>query len=434
MVSFFDNRLQRSCRYGVGIMNSKRLGRIAERAVVMGLCSSMAFSFTSCGKKSYKGEVDKFIDVVGSTLGGDDYVFESMEDASEAFYGTRDLEEFRPLKEWTKKDYLGDYFHEADGPDGFFYRGDYSKLWDSLEESFRDGETFYEYQEKRSQLRDKGHYSMNPKNPTNENLISMLEYSNYGMVTRSIELMRLYETEEAAYFTSSSLGSVSTCRYMGMRVIFKSKSDAKDYWAKLIDVDDSFIYDTPISRVDDNGKVEDRYQECLDAFHDMDEENYWYYDKRNEGYMTFHVGTYFSGGTNEVTTRFVKLLFSIEVRDREVTMFFSFLIGDDYDLEEIGKLYDNLELNNPLDTELLGIDKDSTREERNKHIIEKHPLEDFFNSYYTSARGGIMMGVGVAAKFNYMNLPLVVRVENAAWIPYVYDDLTDYIKELNGDS
>ena len=33
-----------------------------------------------------------------------------------------------------------------------------------------------------------------------------------------------------------------------------------------------------------------------------------------------------------------------------------------------------------------------------------------------------------------MNLPLVVRVENAAWIPYVYDDLTDYIKELNGDS
>ena len=166
----------------------------------------------------------------------------------------------------------------------------------------------------------------------------------------------------------------------------------------------------------------------------MDEENYWYYDKRNEGYMTFHVGTYFSGGTNEVTTRFVKLLFSIEVRDREVTMFFSFLIGDDYDLEEIGKLYDNLELNNPLDTELLGIDKDSTREERNKHIIEKHPLEDFFNSYYTSARGGIMMGVGVAAKFNYMNLPLVVRVENAAWIPYVYDDLTDYIKELNGDS
>ena len=405
-----------------------RNGSIAARAVAVILCGSFALPLTACNKRNYKGEVDKFIDVVGSELGGSDYVLESVEDASDLFFETRDLEETRLVEEWFGKDYRSDYFAELEMYNGLFYRGEYKDLWDQYEERFREEETFFDAA---GGLRKE--FSQLPVNPTGESLIALLESRLFGLDRRAVELMRPYSTEDAVYYSNNyyeRTGEKGMHAYSGMRVIFKSTSDAKEYWSRFVDVDDSYKY-ALMMRADDSIPADydlnDKQKKALKAFHDMDEENYEYDEKKNEGHMTLHLGL-----KNNVLNSVEEALFSIKISGREVTMLSCYFIQYSGSLKKIGKLYEELDLNNPLDTDLHGVEADVTPDEFAEY--EKYPdqLARFF-LYYARPQGA-WNGVGIADWSLYAQLifylPAVKFPEQAAWVLFEYDDPWDYLDEL----
>ena len=404
---------------------------ISKRTLAVLLCGSFAFSFTACKKKNYKEDIDKFVDEVGSSLGGSDYVFESLEDASEKFYDTTDLDEERPQKEWAAKDFRSDYFTDMECMEGFFYKGQYSELWDQLEEAYHNEETSLDASNK-----IRAEYLANPKNPTLEHMVARLEDSGFGMATRTIELMRLYETDDAVYYSNSFYSSKHPNAFCGMRVVFDSKSDAKDYWAKLVDMDDAYLATQSQPYDEKTGEVKALFQNRLDAWHDIDEENYMYYDKRNEGYLTLYLSYEYSYSTASPKP-FEKELFSIQISGREVTMLSCHIREQDYDIEQLREVYDSLGLNNPLDTEMHGIDESFSEKERREYVKNPDQLLYFLLSYPSSTyASGPVFGVGVCtyslvtSNCLYM-LPTVRFMDHAAWVPYVYDDPADYLSYLD---
>lgn len=410
----------------------------AKKTIAITLCSSFAFSLAACSKKDYQKDIDQFINEVGSALGSTDYVFSTPEKASEVFYGTNDLEETRDRKKWIGKD--ADYnkwIQDQEYRNGFFYTGSYQELWDSYEEKFRKGTTFYKGNEINEDLWEE------PMNPTIEYLIASLEDVYFGMATRSVELMRLYHTDKQVYFAENFLSVAQPDRYIGMRVVFNSKSDAKEYWNRLMDIDDSFLKcvmpqdGKEWSSVDD---LDDRYMHMLEAFHNMDEENYKYDEKKNEGYLTVQVcsrNDLKMDADLSMQSAFTKNLFSIQIRGKEVTMLCCTLNSEEYSLQTIGKLYDKLGLNDPTKTKCHGLDETATEEERKESLLEDPDyLQYFFQVYCTPDQNGMKLGNGVCDWYEFVRLvipsPLVRDPQRAAWVPYVYDDPEDYLKNLAG--
>ena len=401
---------------------------IAARIIAVMLCGSFTLPLTACNKRSYKGEVDKFIDVVGSKLGGSDYVLESVEDASELFFETRDLEESRLMKEWFGRDYRSEYFAEMEMQEGLFYRGEYKDLWDQYEERFRDEETFFDadgsYRED---------FLKEPVNPTGESLIALFESQLFGLDRRAVELMRPYSTEDAVYYSNNYYERTSkkgTHIYTGMRVIFKNTSDAKEYWSRFIDVDDSFNY-AIMTKADHSIPADfdlnDKQKKALEAFHDMDKENYEYDEKKNEGHMTLHLGL-----KNSNLNPVEEALFSIKISGREVTMLSCYFVKYTGNVKKVGKIFEELDLNNPLDTDIHGVEADVTKDEYTEY--EKHPdqLARFFMIY--SRPQGAWNGVGITDWSLYSRLmfllPVVKSPEHAAWVLFEYEDPQDYLDEL----
>ena len=400
---------------------------IAARTVAVMLCGSFAISLTACNKRSYKGEVDKFIDVVGSELGGSDYVLESVEDASELFFETRDLDETREFTEWLgKKDTWTDFVAEKEYNEGLFYRGEYKELWDQYEESIRNEETLRDVYGK-----DNKDVWEDMRNPTNESLLTLLEHRSFGLSVRATELLRPYSTEDAVYYSNQFYNLNHRQLYTGMRVIFKSTSDAKEYWDHFMDIDDSYRYSHMGKQSNDDladFELEERYQEYLDAFHDMDEENYQYDEKKNEGHMTLYWGM---RDTSAGGQTFHTILFAIKISGREVTMLTSYLYDPDANLKKLGKVYEKLDLNNPLKTEMIGVDENTSQEEMRQRVLNPDPVEGFLNSYNTFA---INKGIGVndwffTTRMAYF-LPLVRYPDHAAWVLFEYEDPQDYLDDL----
>ncbi|MBP5417993.1 MAG: hypothetical protein J6Y58_10790, partial [Clostridiales bacterium] len=172
-------------------------------------------------------------------------------------------------------------------------------------------------------------------------------------------------------------------------------------------------------------ELDDSYQECLDAFHDMDEENYEYDEKKNEGYMTFQLAAQ-DLRSNEP----YKVLFSMKISGREVTMLFSFVLDPDANLKKLGKVYEKLDLNNPLETEMHGVDESSSKEDLHRRVTDPDELLKFFTTYYiVSAKAAAYRGVGVV-RWNGNTLPLVRYPDHAAWVLFEYEDPQDYLDDL----
>ena len=414
----------------------------AAKALALVLCASFAFLLTACHKKNnYKGDIDKFVDKVGTTLGGSKYVFNSAEEASETFFGTFDLSEQRPIKEWIGKDYRTDFFKNGNNSEGFFFKGDYKQLWNDLENAYRRGETFFD-----ENSVERKEYGENPVNPTVETLSALLEDNRFGMAVRAVELTRLYSMEESAYYSKSfrNIGDFDT--FLGMRVIFEDEKAAKEYWNLYTDMDKAYLEAQGIYKNDQ--WIADIYKERMEAYHEMPEENYKYSEKSNKGHLTLNLGYFYDAWYGYMSEGVVaalpganascNVLFSIQMDGRELTMLCCFLVERDIDLEEIGKLYDELDLPNPLNTEVHGFDMERSDDKVQKQRMDPDLLTGFFGSYYPTFYRSPQGTVGVSdwtlrTAHRLLPFPVTRHLENVAWIRHAYIDPEDYLQTLSGN-
>ncbi|MBR3032788.1 MAG: hypothetical protein IKH92_07195 [Clostridiales bacterium] len=414
----------------------------AAKALALVLCASFALPLTACHmKKNYKGEVDKFVENVGSTLSGSKYVFNSAEDASETFFDTRDLTEVRPVKDWNTGDHRSQYFKDKGPKEGFFFKGDYAKLWDAYEESVKNGEVIYDLD---GDLQNE--YFKNPKNPTVEHLIGLLEYCGFGMAIRAVELMRMYTPDDAVYYSNCSPYKESQSKYIGMRVIFKSEADAKNYWSQFYDMDEAyrrsqFDYDTA-----KDPKIREAHKKRLMAYHKMDKENYEYDEGKNEGHMTLYLGydpmDYATQRSIDATAEspdysygsVFNVLFSIRVAGKEVTMLCCHIRNQEHSEKEFSDLFSSLDLPDPQKTQLHGLKLNATGEEKKAEHENRDILTDFFMRYSTVYHNAPMTGTGICRwdRTSPLILPYLCYVKRAAWIPFVYDDPEEYANTITG--